>query len=48
MGALGDEDLARLAHRTVAGLLRIDGEPLAAHTGRFPRSMPQYDVDGLL
>ena len=41
---LDDDALADLAHRAVAGLLRITRAPLWARVHRFPRSMPQYDV----
>jgi len=39
-----DAGLARLAHRTLVGLLRIEGEPLFQRIARFPRAMPQYPV----
>jgi len=39
-----DEGLARLAHRTLVGLLRIEGEPSFHRVARYPRAMPQYPV----
>ena len=39
-----DEGLTRLAHRTVAQLAGIRGQPLLARAYRFPRAMPQFDV----
>jgi oxygen-dependent protoporphyrinogen oxidase len=41
---LADEGLVRLAHRSVAGLLKIEGSPLFTRAHRFPSSMPQYAV----
>jgi len=39
-----DELLARLAHRTLVGLLRIEGEPSFQRVARYPMAMPQYPV----
>jgi len=39
-----DEQLARLAHRTLTGLLQIEGQPLFHRVARFPGAMPQYPV----
>ena len=41
---LDDEALALNAHRALANVLGIAGEPEAAHVHRFPRAMPQYPV----
>jgi len=41
---LDEAELARVAHQTVAGLLRIEGQPEFARALRFPESMPQYPV----
>ena len=39
-----DERLARLAHRTLVGLLRLEGEPRFQRVARYPMAMPQYPV----
>lgn len=39
-----DVQLARLAHRTLVGLLRIEGEPQFQRVARYPLAMPQYPV----
>jgi oxygen-dependent protoporphyrinogen oxidase len=39
-----DDALVALAHRTLAGLLHIQAEPLFHRIHRFPASMPQYPV----
>lgn len=39
-----DAHLARLAHRTLVGLLRIEGEPRFRRVARYPMAMPQYPV----
>jgi oxygen-dependent protoporphyrinogen oxidase len=39
-----DEQLARLAHRALTGLLRIEGRPSFSSVARYPEAMPQYHV----
>jgi oxygen-dependent protoporphyrinogen oxidase len=39
-----DAGLARLAHRSLAGLLDVRAEPELARVWRFPGAMPQYAV----
>jgi len=41
---LDDRRLEAEAAACVARVLAIEGAPLAAHTFRFPRAMPQYEV----
>lgn len=41
---LSDRELERTVAACLAAVLRIAGPPLAAHTHRFPRAMPQFDV----
>jgi len=42
--SLDDAGLVALAHRALAPLLRIDGQPLFRHVQRYRRAMPQFDV----
>ena len=39
-----DDDLTELAHREVASLLGIRGEPVMVQLARHQAAMPQYDV----
>jgi oxygen-dependent protoporphyrinogen oxidase len=45
--AADDAELRALAHRDVAALLGIAGDPLLARVWRHPAAMPQYDVGHL-
>ena len=40
----GDDEMVESAHRCLAQLLRIRGEPRSARLFRYPRSMPQFPV----
>jgi oxygen-dependent protoporphyrinogen oxidase len=45
--AADDAELRALAHRDVAALLGIAGDPVLARVWRHPAAMPQYDVGHL-
>ena len=45
LGGLSDEELSALARRDVAAMLGLDREPVFEERVRWPRAIPQYDLD---
>ena len=47
LAELPTDELQSIAHRELAELMRITGEPLWTDVARWPASMPQYQVGHL-